>query len=435
VHRNMLTVWFGSSLQDDRHLDFTDPHSVMQLTKTLLRQDFNLHIDLPPDRLCPPVPNRHNYVLWLKSLLDSTAASYADQYEPRREVLGLDIGTGSSAIYPLLGCAQRSNWKFIGTDIDDKSLGYARRNVETNGLESRIRVVERSPGDPLVGLDELEAQKLDFTMTNPPFYESEAELLDLAARKSKPPNTVCTGAANEMVVQGGEVGFVLRVIEESLVLRESVGWYTSMLGKQSSLETLVAKLVENDIDNYALAEFVQGSKTKRWAIGWSFSSRRPSVEASRGFEPAAGKKILPPVTEFLVATKLCRKGQAEGVRNVFWAQLEDVTEGLDLISWNLDEDRLRVVGFADENVWSRAYRREKERRMKVGEGDKSATKETVKKTAAGCAFGFSIALKTARDQSSGQDKVTVLVRWLQGHDYGLFESFAGMLKNALQNVV
>lgn len=38
-----------------RELDFNDPAAVMQLTKTLLRLDFQLTIDLPDDRLCPPV--------------------------------------------------------------------------------------------------------------------------------------------------------------------------------------------------------------------------------------------------------------------------------------------------------------------------------------------------------------------------------------------
>ena len=38
-----------------RELDFNDPKSVMQLTKTLLKLDFDLDIELPDDRLCPPV--------------------------------------------------------------------------------------------------------------------------------------------------------------------------------------------------------------------------------------------------------------------------------------------------------------------------------------------------------------------------------------------
>lgn len=38
-----------------RDLNFSDPKAVMQLTKTLLKVDFDLCIELPEDRLCPPV--------------------------------------------------------------------------------------------------------------------------------------------------------------------------------------------------------------------------------------------------------------------------------------------------------------------------------------------------------------------------------------------
>jgi 23S rRNA (adenine1618-N6)-methyltransferase len=103
----------------------------MQLTKTLLEADFGLRLGLPDDRLCPPVcivrlsdggvclvplatntsqvPNRHNYILWLKDLMDTT--SYK---QPGRELCGLDVGTGASCIYPLLGTAQRP-WRFVAT--------------------------------------------------------------------------------------------------------------------------------------------------------------------------------------------------------------------------------------------------------------------------------------------------------------------------------
>ncbi len=61
------------------------------------------------------VPNRYNYLLWIQSLLDTTSDNYSDVYDPKREVLGLDIGTGTSCIFQLLGCAERPNWRFVGT--------------------------------------------------------------------------------------------------------------------------------------------------------------------------------------------------------------------------------------------------------------------------------------------------------------------------------
>jgi 23S rRNA (adenine1618-N6)-methyltransferase len=286
----------------------------------------------------------------------------------------------------------------------------------------------------LIPLDELGIDKIDFVMTNPPFYASEAELLELGKQKERPPNSACTGAPNEMVCDGGEIGFIRRIIAESLILQDRVQWYTSMLGKQSSLEAIVALLKGHDIGNYAVTKFVQGNKTRRWAIGWSFSSRRPNTRACRGFEPDGGRKmLLPPPTESTVASKATRRGGAEQLENIFWTQLEDVTDGLDLVSWELDEDRLRVVGFADQNVWGRAYRRSKTRRNPSA---RIPDRSEAKKNVAECAFGFSICIETQKAAGRGEkDVVDVVVRWLQGTDYAMFESFFGMLRNALLNVV
>ncbi|KAK8052353.1 hypothetical protein PG993_003738 [Apiospora rasikravindrae] len=459
---------FGALLTAGKHLDFTDPAAMMQLTKTLLKRDFGLQIELPDDRLCPPVPNRHNYILWLKSLLDTSSPTYADAYEPERQVTGLDVGTGASAIYPLLGCVQRSSWSFLATDIDAKSLTCARRNVALNNLESRIRVVERKDSSvQLIPLDELETKQIDFVMTNPPFYESEEELQQLAAQKALPPASACTGAPHEMVCEGGEVGFIQRLLDESLVLRERVQWYTAMVGKQSSLGIVVDRLRAKGIDNYAVAQFVQGHKTRRWAVGWSFGARRPAARACRGgglggapLADGSGKSLLPQVTEMTVASRTVRTPAAAGqLENTFWTQLEDVTDGLDLVQWSLDEERLRGVGFTDGNVWGRAYRRQKRRATapmgseagsKDGEGDKKKEEEEgqqdgtvvgdrtkTKKEPAECSFGFSISIQTKGKQNTegaAVHEVAAVVRWLQGSDFGLFESFCGMLRNGFVGV-
>ena len=159
-------------LKANGQLDFSNPESVKQLTKTLLRKDFGLKIELPDDRLCPPVcpafrfrsrltdhllkvPNRLNYLLWIQALLDTTSESYSGSFDPKREVIGLDIGTGASCVYPLLGCSQRPNWRFAGTDIDDRSLQFAQQNVQINGLQQRIKLHQSKPDSPLLPLDDL----------------------------------------------------------------------------------------------------------------------------------------------------------------------------------------------------------------------------------------------------------------------------------------
>lgn len=423
---------FGALFTDGSYLDFTDPAAVMQLTKTLLLESFGLRVSLPADRLCPPVPNRHNYILWLKDLLDSTSASYTETYETERKVTGLDIGTGASLIYPLLGCAQRPGWSFVATDIDAESLVSARANAHANGLDSRIRVVDRAGGasNALIPLDELEdLDTLDFVMTNPPFYASDDELLDLAARKAQPPHSACTGAAVEMVCEGGEVAFVGRMVEESLVLRDRVQWYTAMLGKQSSLETLIERLRGHGITNFAATTFIQGSRTRRWALGWSFLTRRPSLRASRGCSSSlVTKKMLPAITAVTIYESPSN-GSVDPILEVTKI-LCDTVEALDLRSWAWDKQRLRGVGFADGNVWSRAYRR----RKKVSESA-STKKEVVSATLpdiAKCVFGFSLSVQGGESDQSSSGRLAIILRWLQGEDEALFESFAGVVRRCLR---
>ena len=65
-------------------------------------------------------------------------------------------GTGASCIYPLLATRQRQNWRLVGTDIDDKSLEYADRNVARNGLVERVRLIKVDKDEALVPREVLE---------------------------------------------------------------------------------------------------------------------------------------------------------------------------------------------------------------------------------------------------------------------------------------
>lgn len=217
-----------------------------------------------------------------------------------------------------------------------------------------------------------------------------------------------------MVTPGGEVAFVTRMIKESLHLRNQVQWYTSMLGKLSSVSELVETLMKCGNHNYAVTEFVQGSKTKRWALAWSWSDRRPKMSAARGI-PGFPKHLLPFPSDYGFTLSSVSIDTVSATLN---AELNTLSW-----YWMWDQSLSAGVGYAAENVWSRQARRKM--KMSGQEGTKlDNPPEQI-------ALGVRIQLKLVRGKD-GTDEVHVTIRWIQGMDTVLFESFCGMVKRKLE---
>lgn len=308
-------------------------------------------------------------------------------------------------------------------DIDEKSLEYARANVKSNNLEHRINIVARKPDGPMIPLKELNIRSIDFTMTNPPFYSSAEDLLQSAAQKSRPPHSACTGTDTEMVTPGGEVAFVLRILEESLVLRDRVQWYTAMFGFLSSVSKIVERLRQENVDNFAVTEFVQGSKTRRWAVAWSFGGMRPSNAVARGMKPSAAKNILPPITE----TSIIQLPLDSKIGEIADSLAASIGQ-LDLLRWDWDKEKLEGVGRAPDNVWNRAWRRKKKKMEIEASQAGGQTGAAPALEAGGKPFGFKVSLHV------GREHIDVAAQWLEGHDASDFESFGGYLKATITSL-
>ncbi|KAH7924188.1 hypothetical protein BV22DRAFT_1166095 [Leucogyrophana mollusca] len=281
-----LKPYVSSAPNGTSTIDFKDPVAQRRLTEALLQRDFDIQLTLPDDRLCPPcLPSRLNYVLWLQDIIE-VVSSKVDV------VRGVDIGTGASAIYPLLACKLDPSWIMTATDIDEASLRSARANVERNNLCDRITVLQAAHNDPIFSLLDVDINtQFDFTMCNPPFYSSAEEIASSSDAKEYGPSAVCTGVDVEMITPGGESEFVTRMVTESLRHKSRCRWFTSMLGKMSTVPVVVALLRLNKIDNYAITEFVQG-QTRRWAIAWSFGTSRLPDTLARISQPAL-QAIMP----------------------------------------------------------------------------------------------------------------------------------------------
>ncbi|KAM3935002.1 RNA N(6)-adenosine-methyltransferase METTL16 isoform 1-T2 [Leptodactylus fuscus] len=246
-------------------LNFKDPEAVRALTCTLLKEDFGLTIDIPLERLIPTVPLRLNYIHWVEDLINFHDS---DKTTARR---GIDIGTGASCIYPLLG-ATLNGWYFLATEVDDICYNYAKKNVEQNHLADLIKVV-KVPQKTLL-MDALKEESgiiYDFCMCNPPFFANQMEAQGVNSRNPHrpPPSSVNTGGITEIMAEGGELEFVKRIIHDSLQLKKRLRWYSCMLGKKCSLAPLKEELRIQGVPKVAHTEFYQG-RTMRWALAWSF---------------------------------------------------------------------------------------------------------------------------------------------------------------------
>lgn len=204
--------------------------------------------------------------------------------------------------------------------MTDVAIEWAERNVNSNPHISQlieIRKVQSDANDPCVQVEELgnsdeialsrstdtevapfpplpldlhasenknyhgppilvgvvrDDEKFDFCMCNPPFFESLEEA-------GLNPKTSCGGTSWEMVCPGGEKAFITRIIEDSTQLKHHFRWFTSMVGKKSSLKYLVSKLWEVGVSIVKTTEFVQG-RTYRWGLAWSFLTPRQKSSIS-----------------------------------------------------------------------------------------------------------------------------------------------------------
>ena len=198
-------------------VDFGDPAAVLTLNRALLKSDYCVAVwSIPPGYLCPPIPGRADYVHHLADLLDGARGE---------AVRVLDVGVGANCIYPLIGRAEYG-WRFTGSDVDPVALESARQIVESNpslsgGVELRLQT---SPERILAGIVRHD-EYFDAVICNPPFHASLKEAEEASRRKWTNLNRGAAtkrnfgGQGGELWFPGGEVAFVLRMIEESWALR------------------------------------------------------------------------------------------------------------------------------------------------------------------------------------------------------------------------
>ena len=275
--RFVTTNRFGN-----RSIDFAHPAAVKALNQAILLTQYDIrHWEVPPQYLCPPIPGRADYIHHLADLL-ATANGGTIPRGPM--ICAFDVGVGASAIYPLIGYREYG-WRFVGSECDPAAMTSAQRIVRANpGLDKFITLRrQKSPLQLFAGVVK-EDEHFDVAMSNPPFHASAAEAIKGTRRKwnnlGKPeaagrgaPLLNFGGQESELWCEGGEVGFITRMISESTQVPGLCLWFTSLVSKEASLPLIVRVLQAAHVRERRVIEMTHGQKRTR-IIAWTFMDER-----------------------------------------------------------------------------------------------------------------------------------------------------------------
>mgnify|MGYP005996403979 CR=1 FL=1 len=253
-------------------VNFHDPKAVTMLNRALLMFHYGVtNWEVPEDYLCPPIPGRADYIYHIAELLS------ANNYRKIPTVTVMDIGVGSSCIYPIIG-SKEYGWDFIGTDIDAVALKSAQQILDNNedvkahtelrlqdGLHSIFKGVVK-PGD-----------KIDMTICNPPFHGSpeEAEassrkkIKNLTNHRNKDRTKNFGGKSNELWTVGGEAEFIKKIIRESKEVSGNCYFFSTLVSRKENLKEIYDTLKEEKAFYVKTIPMGQGNKISR-IVAWTF---------------------------------------------------------------------------------------------------------------------------------------------------------------------
>jgi tRNA1(Val) A37 N6-methylase TrmN6 len=132
--------------------------------------------------------------------LDAALLAAACDAGPGDRVLEAGCGAGAAL---LTAAVRRSEARFTGLERDPAAAALARRNVELNGLEGRVEVLE---GDVARGFRALGQPAFDAVMANPPFFD------DPGALRAPSPERRGAWMADDGL--GGWVNFLVKAVRE-----------------------------------------------------------------------------------------------------------------------------------------------------------------------------------------------------------------------------
>jgi len=259
-------------------IDFSDPIAVKLLNFALLKYYYKItQWEIPEGYLCPAIPGRVDYIHYLKDLLDSHPKTLI---KLPKDINVLDIGSGASCIYPLLG-QKEYRWRFIASDIDPISISAANNIIAANHslkntINCRLQGNNQNIFRGIIKVNEF----YHLTMCNPPFHKSFNQAQkgsiqkwkNLKNNQSKQKGRVNLnfgGQEAELFCKGGELQFIQNMIKESRDFKHQVLWFTCLVSKGEHLKKLQFCLKNSQVTHIKVIKMSQGHKISRF-IAWSY---------------------------------------------------------------------------------------------------------------------------------------------------------------------
>ena len=247
-------------------IDFSNPIAVKELNKALLFTFDKIALwNFPDQNLCPPIPGRLDYIHHLADLL-------SPELEKEKNITILDIGTGATCIYPLLGVAAY-NWNFVGVDIDLDSLDTAQDIVDDNNLDTHIKLRQQLNENQILKGILQDNDSFAAVMCNPPFYKSAEEAQGANKRKNRNLGNSAvrnfSGNNNELWYVGGEKAFLHNYLYESSLYKDKSSWFTSLVSKKENVESMEKSSKKLGATKFKVIPMRQGNKVTR-IVCWKY---------------------------------------------------------------------------------------------------------------------------------------------------------------------
>ncbi len=256
-------------------IDFASAKAVRVLNQALMAYHYRLkYWEIPKSYLIPPIPGRLDYI---HHLADFLAKDNKGIIPKGNKLIGLDIGSGSTAIYSVLANLEYG-WMMKGSEIDKEALDSSMKILRSNRPLSKYIKLVHQPNSAnffrdVIGKDE----HFDFTICNPPYYKDEAEALaanirktqNLSKSKSKSVNKNFGGVNTEIVYPGGEKAFLISMIQQSRPFGNNVLWFTALVSSQTLLNVVKSKFADVKTTANEIIDVSHGNKKSR-IICWTF---------------------------------------------------------------------------------------------------------------------------------------------------------------------